>query len=98
MQRLIPVVTPPPPAPFPFSLPRPFCLALVAVFLSSNHFKLGNPIIKPFLQDVVQFVPLARVLTGVTLNAPLSIPPLLLHVGVGPLVDWIGRFRLPRWR
>ena len=48
--------------------------------------------LKPFLQDVVQFGPLARVLAGVTLDAPLSIPPLLLHVGILPLADWIGVF------
>ncbi|CAN0154810.1 unnamed protein product, partial [Scytosiphon promiscuus] len=54
--------------------------------------KLGNPVLKPFLQDVVQFGPLARVLAGVTLDAPLSIPPLLLHVGILPLADWIGHF------
>lgn len=46
--------------------------------------------LKPFLQDVVQFGPLARVLAGVTVDAPLSIPPLLLHVGILPLVDWLG--------
>lgn len=46
--------------------------------------------LKPFLQDVVQFSPLLRVLFGVTIDAPLSIPPLVLHVGVLPLVDWIG--------
>lgn len=46
--------------------------------------------LKPFLQDVVQFGPLARVLAGVTVDAPLSIPPLVLHVGILPLVDWIG--------
>ena len=48
--------------------------------------------LKPFLQDVVQFGPLARVLAGVTLDAPLSIPPLLLHVGILPLADWLGTF------
>ncbi|CAN0183211.1 unnamed protein product [Pylaiella littoralis] len=66
------------------------------VDLLSNNFKsmdkLGNPVLKPFLQDVVQFSPLLRVLFGVTTDAPLSIPPLVLHVGVLPLVDWIGHF------
>ncbi|CAM9558359.1 unnamed protein product, partial [Laminaria digitata] len=64
------------------------------VDLLANNFKsmdkLGNPVLKPFLQDVVQFAPLARVLAGVTVDAPLSIPPLVLHVGILPLVDWIG--------
>ncbi|CAM9157290.1 unnamed protein product [Choristocarpus tenellus] len=64
------------------------------VDLLANNFrsmgKMGMPVLKPFLQDVVQFAPLARVLFGVTLDAPLSIPPLLAHVGVGPLLDWTG--------
>lgn len=46
--------------------------------------------LKPFLQDVVQFDPLLRVLVGVTFDAPLSIPPLVLHIGILPLLDWIG--------
>eukprot|EP00904_Undaria_pinnatifida_P002243 jgi/Undpi1/12019/HiC_scaffold_4.g01718.m1 len=66
------------------------------VDLLANNFKsmdkLGNPVLKPFLQDVVQFGPLLRVLAGVTVDAPLSIPPLVLHVGILPLVDWIGHF------
>lgn len=66
------------------------------VNLLSNNFKamskLGKATLKPFLQDVVQFVPLARTLLGVTFQAPLSIPPLLLHVGLGPLVSWLGHF------
>ncbi|CAM9859710.1 unnamed protein product [Ectocarpus sp. 4 AP-2014] len=70
--------------------------ANLIVDLLANNFKsmdkLGNPVLKPFLQDVVQFGPLARVLAGVTLDAPLSIPPLLLHVGIVPLADWIGHF------
>ncbi|CAM9324864.1 unnamed protein product, partial [Ascophyllum nodosum] len=64
------------------------------VDLLANSFKsmdqLGNPVLKPFLQDVIQFAPLARVLAGVTFAAPLSIPPLLLHVGLLPRVDWTG--------
>lgn len=52
---------------------------------------MGNPVLKPFLQDVVQFAPLARVLVGVTFDAPLSIPPLVLHIGLWPLLDWIGK-------
>eukprot|EP00903_Cladosiphon_okamuranus_P012374 g11597.t3 len=71
------------------------------VDLLANNFKsmdkLGNPVLKPFLQDVVQFGPLARVLAGVTLDAPLSIPPLVLHVGILPLVDWIGHFFRMGW-
>lgn len=39
---------------------------------------------------MVQFAPLSRVLAGVTLAAPLSLPPLMVHVGLLPLVDWMG--------
>ncbi|CAM9997093.1 unnamed protein product [Ectocarpus sp. 8 AP-2014] len=76
--------------------------ANLIVDLLANNFKsmdkLGNPVLKPFLQDVVQFGPLARVLAGVTLDAPLSIPPLLLHVGIVPLADWIGARCSRCWR
>jgi lycopene cyclase CruP len=66
------------------------------VDLLSNNFKsmnkLGDTTLKPFLQDVVQFVPLSKILLGVTLSAPLSIPPLLLHVGPVPLLMWMYHF------
>eukprot|EP00953_Heterococcus_sp_UTEX-ZZ885_P013001 7435-Heterococcus_DN1.PRE.2 len=66
------------------------------VDLLSNNFKsmnkLGDTTLKPFLQDVVQFVPLSKILLGVTFSAPLSIPPLLLHVGPVPLLTWMYHF------
>jgi lycopene cyclase CruP len=66
------------------------------VDLLSNNFKsmnkLGDTTLKPFLQDVVQFVPLSKILLGVTFSAPLSIPPLLLHVGPIPLLTWMYHF------
>lgn len=68
------------------------------VDLLSNNFRsmnnMGIDTLKPFLQDVVQFVPLLKTLGGVTFAAPLSIPPLLLHVGPGPLIDWMGHLIL----
>ncbi len=47
--------------------------------------KLGNDVIKPFLQDVIQFVPLAKTLPLVN---PKLVLPLLPQIGLNPLIDW----------
>ncbi|GAX73571.1 hypothetical protein CEUSTIGMA_g1022.t1 [Chlamydomonas eustigma] len=51
--------------------------------------KLGEPVMKPFLQDVIQFQPLLQTMAAQMVQDPLSIPQLLAHVGPGPLADWI---------
>jgi lycopene cyclase CruP len=53
---------------------------------------LGEPVLRPFLQDVVQFGPLYRTLLQVSLQAPGMIPKILQQVGLGALLDWIGHF------
>lgn len=47
--------------------------------------KLGDDVLKPFLQDVVQFLPLAKTLILVN---PKLVIPLLPQIGVMPLLDW----------
>ena len=47
--------------------------------------KLGEPVLKPFLQDVVRFAPLARTLPLV--NPKLALP-IIPQVGVAPLLNW----------
>lgn len=42
--------------------------------------KLGNPVLKPFLQDVVQWGPLAQTMLGMMLNNPKLLPDILLSV------------------
>jgi lycopene cyclase CruP len=47
--------------------------------------KLGDDVLKPFLQDVIQFSPLAKTLLLVN---PQLVLPMLPQVGVAPLIDW----------
>ena len=47
--------------------------------------RLGDPVLKPFLQDVIQFVPLAKTLPLVN---PKLVFPLLPQIGVISLINW----------
>jgi lycopene cyclase CruP len=47
--------------------------------------KLGDGVLKPFLQDVIQFAPLSKTLPLVN---PKLVLPLLPQIGLVPLVDW----------
>lgn len=47
--------------------------------------KLGDPVLKPFLQDVIQFIPLAKTLPLVN---PKLVFPLLPQIGIGSLIGW----------
>jgi len=53
---------------------------------------LGPPVLRPFLQDVVQFKPLGQAMLGMMVADPLSIPPLLLRLGPGPVANWFGHY------
>jgi lycopene cyclase CruP len=53
---------------------------------------LGEPVLRPFLQDVVQFSPLYRTLLQVSLQSPRMIPTILQQVGPRALLDWMGHF------
>ena len=44
------------------------------------------------MQDVVQFLPLARTLLGQLTTDPLVIPRIFVHVGVLPILDWVKHF------
>ena len=48
--------------------------------------RLGDDVLKPFLQDVIQFVPLAKTLPLVN---PLLVLPLLPQIGINSLVSWM---------
>ena len=63
---------------------------LSAVFQSMD--RLGDPVLRPFLQDVVQFRALYQTLIQVSLQAPAMIPKILQQVGPRALVDWMGHF------
>jgi lycopene cyclase CruP len=51
--------------------------------------RLGDDVLKPFLQDVIQFAPLAKTLPLVN---PKLVLPLLPQVGIASLVSWMGHF------
>jgi lycopene cyclase CruP len=52
----------------------------------------GDPVLKPFLQDVVQFVPLAQTLLKTGILHPNLILRILPQVGIANLVDWLVHF------
>ncbi|XP_022952391.1 uncharacterized protein LOC111455092 [Cucurbita moschata] len=54
--------------------------------------RLGDPVLKPFLQDVVQFVPLTQTLGLVMLTKPQLLPSIFEQVGIPVLLDWAGHF------
>jgi hypothetical protein len=54
--------------------------------------RLGDPVLRPFLQDVVQFGPQVQLLTTIMLTKPLFIPQILRQVGIFPLFDWVRHF------
>ncbi|GFQ07229.1 hypothetical protein PHJA_002867000 [Phtheirospermum japonicum] len=54
--------------------------------------KLGDPVLRPFLQDVIQFGPLVKTLGLVMLTRPLIIPSIFKQVGLPVLIDWFGHF------
>ncbi|MGF1540368.1 MAG: NAD(P)/FAD-dependent oxidoreductase [Pleurocapsa sp.] len=47
--------------------------------------RLGDDVLKPFLQDVIQFTPLAKTLPLVN---PKLVIPILPQVGINPLINW----------
>lgn len=47
--------------------------------------KLGDDVLKPFLQDVIQFSALSKTLPLVN---PKLVLPILLQLGLNPLIDW----------
>ncbi|KAH0731809.1 hypothetical protein KY289_002997 [Solanum tuberosum] len=63
---------------------------LFANFISMQ--KLGDPVLRPFLQDVIQFGPLVKTLGLITLTTPQIIPSIFKQVGIPVLLEWFGHF------
>jgi lycopene cyclase CruP len=59
---------------------------LAAVFRSMAD--LGDDVLRPFLQDVVQFSALSRTLFQTSITNPLAVIPIVPHVGIPMLLDW----------
>ncbi|MCC5639388.1 FAD-binding oxidoreductase [Nostoc sp. CHAB 5844] len=60
---------------------------LSAVFQEMQ--KLGNPVLKPFLQDVVQFSALTQTLIKTGLSHPQLVAKIISQVGLVNLLDWM---------
>ncbi|GLT94072.1 hypothetical protein SLE2022_118320 [Rubroshorea leprosula] len=54
--------------------------------------RLGDPVLRPFLQDVVQFGPLAKTLGLVMITSPRIIPLIFKQVGIPVVRDWSRHF------
>jgi lycopene cyclase CruP len=54
--------------------------------------QLGDPVLKPFLQDVVQFPALLRTLLQVSIAQPLLGLKVIPQVGMGALATWLLHF------
>ncbi|CAL5342374.1 hypothetical protein CsSME_00026974 [Camellia sinensis var. sinensis] len=54
--------------------------------------RLGDPVLRPFLQDVIQFGPLVKTLGLVMITKPLIMPSIFKQVGVPVLLNWSGHF------
>ena len=50
--------------------------------------KLGEPVLKPFLQDIIQFSALTKTLIKTGLLQPLIIIKIIPQVGLIALLDW----------
>ncbi|NJR40821.1 MAG: FAD-binding oxidoreductase [Leptolyngbyaceae cyanobacterium CSU_1_4] len=51
--------------------------------------QLGEPVLKPFLQDVVQFSALLKTLLRVSVMHPLLVLKVIPQVGIGTLLEWL---------
>ncbi len=52
----------------------------------------GDPVLKPFLQDVVQFPALSQALARTSLAEPLLVLRLLPQLGIPTLLDWMQHY------
>jgi lycopene cyclase CruP len=54
--------------------------------------KLGDPVLRPFLQDIVQFPALSQTMLAMAVADPILVAKIVQQVGLGTLVDWAGHF------
>jgi lycopene cyclase CruP len=65
---------------------------LSAVFEQMQQ--LGDPVLKPFLQDVVQFSALSQTMLRVSIAQPTLVLKVIPQVGVLTLLDWIRHYTM----
>jgi len=49
----------------------------------------GEQVLKPFLQDIVQFIPLSQTLLKTGISHPALVLKIIPHVGIPALLDWM---------
>jgi lycopene cyclase CruP len=54
--------------------------------------KLGDPVLRPFLQDIVQFPALSQTMLAMAVADPILVAKIVQQVGLGTLLDWAGHF------
>ncbi|MDY6936491.1 MAG: FAD-binding oxidoreductase [Cyanobacteriota bacterium] len=54
--------------------------------------KLGDPVLRPFLQDVVQFGSLSQALFKTSIDSPLVVTKVIPQVGLPPLINWMRHY------
>jgi lycopene cyclase CruP len=54
--------------------------------------KLGDPVLRPFLQDIVQFPALSQTMLAMAVADPILVAKIVQQVGLGTLFDWAGHF------
>ncbi|KAK4339842.1 hypothetical protein RND71_041304 [Anisodus tanguticus] len=54
--------------------------------------KLGDPVLRPFLRDVIQFGPLVKTLGLIMITRPQILPSIFKQVGIPVILDWSGHF------
>lgn len=63
---------------------------LTGVFQEMVH--LGDEVLKPFLQDIVQFPALSKTLMRTALMHPKLVLAIIPHVGLSTLVEWVAHY------
>ena len=74
---------------------QPISTDFINMLLSNNFAAMerrGDPVLKPFLQDVVQFGPLAATLAGQVASDAAGLVGIVKHVGLPALADFSGHF------
>jgi lycopene cyclase CruP len=54
--------------------------------------KLGDPVLRPFLQDIVQFPALSQTMLAMAVADPVLVMNIVRQVGIGTLIDWAGHY------
>jgi hypothetical protein len=65
------------------ALPKPVCGIITCRMLAGNFAAMtgmGDEVLKPFLQDVIQFNPLMRTMAAQVVQDPGFVPQLMMHV------------------